>query len=201
MASVTAISSGVRSPRAIALHDPPDASPTSAPRRRNFRCSLTTRIFGSRMRDLRDRVEIRTYVRLHPSATGPILRTHVPPTHSIPAHAPSAHCALSGPLVPVARGRLRRRLGGRPGRARPAGTARRSTGSPSAPARERASVAPSCGHPQRASRAAVPREYAQDSTAPASHVCLCPCRAARRRQRAIRRVAATKTGRPQATRS
>jgi hypothetical protein len=62
---------------------------------------------------------MRTYVRAHPSGGASILRTHVPTEHSIPAHAPSAHCALPGPLVPAARGRLRRRLGGRPGRAQP----------------------------------------------------------------------------------
>ncbi len=58
-----------------------------------------------------------------PSAGPSILRTHVRMEHSLPAHATSAPVdrpvALPGPLVPAARGRLRRRLGGRPGRARP----------------------------------------------------------------------------------
>jgi hypothetical protein len=65
---------------------------------------------------------VRMFVCVHPLVRLS-LRTHVPPEHSISAHAPSAQCALPGPLVPAARGRLRRRLGGRPGRVWPGGCA------------------------------------------------------------------------------
>ena len=52
-----------------------------------------------------------------PSDGSPSLRTHVPPIAQIQACAARARCAPPHPLVPAARGRLRRRLGGRPGRA------------------------------------------------------------------------------------
>jgi hypothetical protein len=61
---------------------------------------------------------------VHMFASGPSdrlrsLRTHVPRNAQIQACAARARCCTRGPLVPVARGRLRGRLGGRPGRAQP----------------------------------------------------------------------------------
>ena len=52
-----------------------------------------------------------------PSAAARTLRTHVLIAADITPCPADARCARSGPLVPHARGRLRRRLGGRQGRA------------------------------------------------------------------------------------
>jgi hypothetical protein len=67
---------------------------------------------------LRRRCHPRTYVRTLPSDPPPSLRTHVPVIANINHCAARARCGCPRPLVPVARGRLRRRLGGRPGPAR-----------------------------------------------------------------------------------
>jgi hypothetical protein len=114
--SVTAISSGVRppcrSPCSETSHD------MSARRDATFLAALAL-VLGSRMPvyGIIPRY-VHMFVPIHPHG-GIWLRTYVPPKHSIPAHAPSAQCALPGPLVPAARGRLRPRLGGRRGRAWP----------------------------------------------------------------------------------
>jgi hypothetical protein len=60
---------------------------------------------------------VRTDVRPGPSDGLHILRTHVPPSENIHACPAGARCPSPDPLVPVARGRPRRRLGGRSGRA------------------------------------------------------------------------------------
>ena len=52
-----------------------------------------------------------------PSEGSPSLRTHVPPLDRLNACATHARCRPPHTLVPAARGRLRRRLGGRPERA------------------------------------------------------------------------------------
>ena len=63
----------------------------------------------------------RTRVRVASVRRRTYLRTHVLFSPTTPAlGAARARRAAPGPLVPAARGRLRRRLGGRPGRARPA---------------------------------------------------------------------------------
>ena len=64
-----------------------------------------------------------------PSAAVPTLRTHVLITADITTCPEGAQCAGPGPLVPHARGRHHRRLGGRPERAITAGSP-----APSAPA-------------------------------------------------------------------
>ncbi len=56
-----------------------------------------------------------------PSVGAPTVRTRVLITADITTCSASARGDGPGPLVPLARGRLRRRLGGRPGRANPAG--------------------------------------------------------------------------------
>jgi hypothetical protein len=73
----------------------------------------------------------------HPSDSLPNLRTHVPPHAKVQACAARARCGSCGSLVPVARGRLRGRLGGRPGRALP-----RSASAPSAAAQRVCAQAP-----------------------------------------------------------
>jgi len=98
------------------------ASPPSA-RRDPVEAQLSlqplSRIFGSGMRICGIfPAHVRMFAPIRPDGHLS-LRTHVPTEHYIPAHAPSALRALPGPLVPLARGRLHRRLGGRPGRARP----------------------------------------------------------------------------------
>jgi hypothetical protein len=55
----------------------------------------------------------------HLSEASPILRTDVPITANLNARAAHARCSAADPLVSLARGRLRRRLGGRPERAQP----------------------------------------------------------------------------------
>ena len=68
------------------------------------------------------RAATRTHVRRRdPSAGRHTVRTHVPPRPQITVRTARARRAPAHPLVPAARGRLPRRLGGRPGRARPAG--------------------------------------------------------------------------------
>jgi hypothetical protein len=57
-----------------------------------------------------------------PSASAPTLRTHVLITADITACTAGARSGRSGPLVPHARGRRMRRLGGRPERASCAGS-------------------------------------------------------------------------------
>src|SRR5207249_519424 len=59
---------------------------------------------------------VRTFAPL-PSAGAPSLRTDVPINEELEARAAHARRPAPDPLVPLARGRLRRRLGGRPGRA------------------------------------------------------------------------------------
>jgi hypothetical protein len=66
-----------------------------------------------------------------PSDWAPSLRTHVPPSEQIQACAARARWASRGPRLPDARGRLRRRLGGRPGGPSP------RTASPSSAAAQR----------------------------------------------------------------
>jgi hypothetical protein len=79
---------------------------------------------GSEMRNRRIMPGyVHMFVRI-PSAGPRTVRTHVLTDNSTFAHTQSAQCALPGPLVSAARGRLRRRLGGRPGRARPGRRAR-----------------------------------------------------------------------------
>jgi hypothetical protein len=82
---------------------------------------------------------MRTPVRVGPSGRGPILRTHVPPATIRNVRAARSRRPPPHPLVPAARGRLSRRLGGRSGRA--------FTGGPSAPsAAARASGTTTSGH-------------------------------------------------------
>lgn len=91
---------------------------------------------------------MRTYVRIG-SVRSPayLLRTDVRNGKNLQARAAHTRRPASHPLVPIARGRLRRRLGGRPGRGTDA-----EPPAPSAVARAREAVASSNRSPTRRSR-------------------------------------------------
>ena len=80
-----------------------------------------------------------TYIRSHaaPSERVPTVRTDVPITQELHARAAHARRPASHSLVPTARGRLRRRLGGRPER----GVTDAEASAPSIAARARESLA------------------------------------------------------------
>jgi hypothetical protein len=184
MPSVTAISSDVRPSSGSPCMTRPD--PSIEPKSATFLAAFPP-AFGSRMRVYEIVQEyVRMFVRIRPLARL-LLRTHVPPEHSIPAHAPSAHRALPGPFVPAARGRLRRRLGGRPGRHRPGPIEDR-------PARERAPV----DHPHRTALRGRSARVRAGQPAQAPQTCLCPIEHSS--TATARHTVSIRTGRPQAAR-
>ncbi len=82
----------------------------------NFDCRLNAPIPLWRAK-LAAMSPVRTHVRMDPSDELRSLRTHVPVIANIHVCPARTRCPASDPLVPFARGRLRRRLGGRPERA------------------------------------------------------------------------------------
>ena len=83
----------------------------------NFRCKSASRIFGSSMRHFRHDASTRTHVRIDSVRGRAYLYEHMFPSANIISRPARARCAAPDPLVPPARGRLCRRLGGRQGRA------------------------------------------------------------------------------------
>ena len=135
-----------------------------------------------------------------PSDRAPSLRTHVPPLAQLNACAARARCRSPHTLVPTARGRLRRRLGGRPERAcrgpssAPSGAAQAREDRTSRPPAGAGSRVPVPGQPcSGPARGPSPGERAQRRAERASH-------AARRQLPAVAPTPAAekRTGRPQA---
>ena len=103
------------------------------------------------------RLYVHVFGRL-PSDAGHIVRTRVLFQANINGCTARARCASPRPLVPAARGRLRRRLGGRPGRAGRGGPSASGAAARAVGGQISASTSPSGSTGRAATRMPLPRQ-------------------------------------------